>query len=303
MKTASARSPGSPARRGFTLIEMLAVIAILSVLMAFLLPAIMNTRRGPLILQVKTDITAIDGAIKSFKQDFGIEPPSSITLYEVAADWNGTSAVTLASRATISRLWPEFDYSIARDINDDGDQTDTFTLTGAECLVFFLGGVSNWTDTNANSTRDPGTDAWVPGGFSRNPANPFDHTGSNRLGPYIQFTSNRLIASSTNQYFFTYSDPVTGTAVAYLYISSNEGQGYNTADLGSSGMTDGYRNGATVTSPYWNPNGYQIISAGFDRKYGTGGPYVKDQKVYAMPVARDAERDNITNFSDGLLVP
>jgi prepilin-type N-terminal cleavage/methylation domain-containing protein len=317
----TSRPPRNPQPRGgFTLIELLTVIAILSILIAFLVPAVLNARRSALVVQVTTDITTLDNAIKSFKNEFGVEPPSTITLCEAAADWNSTAANIVTSRAIISRIWPQFDFSINRNLNDDvnssgvDNMTSTFTLTGSECLVFFLGGVVIWNDTNGDGERNKG-DAWIPSGFSRNPADPFSRTGTNRVPPFINFLSNRLIMNSSffiepapsmrpytqaNIYPISgYSDPISGTPARYLYVSSNDGQGYLTADLGGV-MTDAYRNGTSANSPYWNPNGYQIISAGFDRKFGTGGAW---QKGESLPSSRDAERDNITNFSNGLLEP
>jgi hypothetical protein len=261
---------------------------------------------------VTTDITTLDNAIKSFKNEFGVEPPSQITLCEAAADWNTQTA----SRAILGRIWPQFDFSIPRDFNLDGTISGTYTLTGAECLVFFLGGATTYIDTNANSSYDSGTDTLVTvNGFSKNPANPFAMpitAGATRQGPFYTFADqSRLIPVTTNSkggFFFGYSDPITGTLRPYIYVNSNEGQGYTLADLnmsafsGITSMTDAYRNGAqtATNAPYWNPNGYQIISAGFDRNYGTGGNW---QKSADLGGTRDAERDNITNFSNGLLVP
>jgi general secretion pathway protein G len=325
MHTVSRKAPLT--RRGFTLIELLTVIAILSILIAFLVPAVMNARRSALVVQVTTDITTLDNAIKSFKNEFGVEPPSTITLYETGTGWNGTGPATVTSRAIISRIWPQFNFAMDRDINDDGNTTGTFTLNGSECLVFFLGGVSKWNDTNGNSTRDASDDTWIPSGFSRNPANPFDQAGTNRLSIFNDIRSDRLIASPTNTHFFTYADPISGTQVPYLYANSNEGQGYNESgpalphtalDFPSGTLRYYYRQGSeptdptvsAFTTPFWNKNGYQIVSAGFDRKFGLGGPYAVQSGQKELPIFggitaadREAERDNITNFSNGLLVP
>jgi hypothetical protein len=49
----------------------------------------------------------------------------------------------------------------------------------------------------------------------------------------------------------------------------------------------------------WNPKSFQIISAGRDNEYGSGGLY--DPKTASSQIT-DKGRDNITNFSSGLLV-
>ena len=64
-----------------------------------------------------------------------------------------------------------------------------------------------------------------------------------------------------------------------------------------------------ATSRPHNPSGFQIISAGFDGQLGYGGVWDKSATT-PLPLwgtltvqDRDVERDNITNFSDGPLVP
>jgi general secretion pathway protein G len=289
--------PTPPRRAGFTLIELLAVIVILAILVALLVPAVMNARKSALAASVSSEIGTISGAITSFKQDFGIEPPSYIVLSETGGGWS------TASIALLGRMWPQFNFALSHDFNLDGDTSDTLTLYGSECLVFFLGGPTSWTDADSDGVYDSGEIIVPTAGFSRNPANPFAPLpasgASNRQGPFFNFLVDRLIASPTNTNFYGYNDPLSGTSAVYLYVSSYDGQGYNAADLGGA-MTDAYRNGTSTTSPYYNPNSFQIISAGFDRAYGTGGPY---QNGIDMGVARDPERDNITNFSKGMLAP
>lgn len=310
MKTlAPFRTAARARRRGFTLIELLMVIAILSILIALLMRATMGAMVAARIQQVRTEITALDTAIKSFKQEFGMEPPSNITLCEVAANWSANPQ----SQAIIGRIWPQFDFTLARDLNGDGDSTDApITLNGSECLVLFLGGVL---DSNGE-----------PIGFARTPANPWTATGTNRLGPFYQFAKDRLIPGQRNSsnvaFTYLYADAITGTQSPYLYASSNEGQGYNEAaalphtalDFPANTLTYYYRKGtdtndpsvSAFTSPFWNNNGYQIISAGFDRRFGVGGPYQKGtMSIFTGTTAqaREFERDNITNFSDGVLMP
>jgi general secretion pathway protein G len=331
MRTSSASQPAdSPPRAGFTLLELLAVVAVIAILLALLLPAIMGAGNKARIVQTKVEIGGLAKSIADFKVKYGLEPPSFIRLYETGSDWTSVDpnptqqAIKVSSRTTISRLWPQFDFSLNRDINDDSNTTGTFDLHGSECLVFFLGGVVKWNDTYPlnmpNGTRDP-EDQYIPMGFSRNPANPFDNSGTNRDRFYEFSIYDRLVRSSSNANFFGYSDPIPGTPVPYLYINSNEGQGYNVSDFGGTldhppglAANSVYLNGATTSSPAWNPNGFQIISAGLDRKYGGGpgaasptfaGPYQKGDLpiISGNATDRDFERDNITNFSDGVLVP
>jgi len=85
MRTLSPRlkqPSGHTARGGFTLIEILAVILIISILMAFLLPAINSVRTKARVSQVRNEIAALESAIAAFKTQYGTEPPSSLVVYE-----------------------------------------------------------------------------------------------------------------------------------------------------------------------------------------------------------------------------
>jgi general secretion pathway protein G len=318
------RKPSDPPlpRGGFTLVELLAVIAILSILMALLVPAVINARRSARIVQVTTELRTLDAAIATFKQEFGREPPSRITLYPAGSTWDAESSTA------IQTMWPQFDFASSGGLSLPG----AVTLNGAECLVFFLGGI-----VDANG---------APSGFSRNPAQPFTLTGSNRINPFFQFSLDRLIDVNNNN-FREYRDPLNATNVApYVYFSSYDGSGYpyvlNDPDPNNATewwCRDNWDPNATpqvnlmkyayyvsVATPStaaaqaagarpFNPSGHQIISAGFDGKLGVGGPYQSGSSSplpkWGFPPTfdtytvsdRDAERDNITNFSSGVLAP
>jgi general secretion pathway protein G len=345
MQTASPQPPIPNRRRGFTLIEVLMVVAILSILMAFILPAIMRASRAAKIAQVNTEIGNLAAAIATFKQEFGIEPPSYITIYEAAADWNNDTR----SRALISRMWPQYDFTTNFDLDGDGNLNESYTFNGAECLVFFLGGRL---DSNGE-----------PIGFSRNPAMPFSLSGGNRMNPFFQFEISRLVDTNGNG-LLEYRDPLNATVVSpYVYFSSYGGSGYpiaidstppscgylcsppnlvdnscdsywyvtdNWSDASNSGLmvrpyystvpniTTATTDVATMTTQATGsrpqlPSSFQIISAGFDGQLGFGGdsdPALlmrrdlnNDGDFSDLFEDRDVERDNITNFSKGLLAP
>ncbi len=321
MRTSPALRPvESRPRAGFTLLELLAVVAVIAVLLALLLPAIMGAGNKARIVQVKTEIGGLTKSIADFKVAHGVEPPSNITLYETGGSWNTAELVKL------QRIWPQFTGTLDYDFNLDGSISGSVPLSGSECLVFFLGGPATWVEKSSPANRTfntaDGETVVQVNGFSKNPADPFGPMSSGtgtREGPYYTFTADRLVSNPTSTYIYSFADPIPGTQKPYLYASSNEGQGYNedasgyALDFGTSprAMDYYYRQGtettaAPFTSPFWNKSGFQIISAGMDRKYGIGGPY--QSKALAIQTgqsatARDDERDNITNFSDGVLVP
>ncbi len=307
-------APPSPARRGFTLIELMVVIVIIALLIALLLPAIFGAMTRVRVAQVKTEISDMEAALSNFKAKFGMHPPSKIKLSAPGNPWDARS------RAFIRRIWPQFDFATS----GGGGWTSDAVLTGPECLVFFLGGV-----------RDS-SGALV--GFSKNPKRPFI-TGGSREGPFFEFDPSRIKPSLTVPDAVVYVDPLPSQTMPYAYFSSYDGRGYTTETVGTTWRnTDcvGYIDrayyisfdaaSASNSNPYARQK-YQIISPGFDMDFGTedsngngtldtgedrngngvldlsGGKFDPDTANNDLVGPREAERDNITNFHQGMLAP
>ena len=152
-------------------------------------------------------------------------------------------------------------------------------------------------------------------GFSQNPADPFNRSGSNR-DRFTEFKADRLLwyQSAQPNRVNTYLDTLPGQQQPYIYLSSYNGQGYDVANElpagppGNQTFADVYRTGSngftsSSPSPPWNANSYQIISPGFDQLYGLGGEYEQGDSKGLLLQTRSTERDNITNFSSGTLAP
>ncbi len=318
MLAPSPRRPIIRPRAGFTLIELLAVIIVIMILMALLAPAVMGAFRRVRITAVRAEISQLETAIGKFKATYGAEPPSMILLQENPANWDATS------RAVIRQLWPQYDFTSSIDINGNSTTTDTITLTGPECLVFFLSG--------PNVQNTPGTTPLNIGacrGFSKNPAFPFDRTSVTREGPLFEFLPSRFTDIDQDG-FPEYVDPLPSQTAPYLYYSAYDGGGYNSLsnteftliNTNFAGLIEPYRQGIGVNAPYFKPNGFQIISPGYDKQYGFGGAYVTtgSSRLPTSPTVdpqypnafstaaptsgqRVFESDNITNFSEGTLAP
>ncbi len=298
----------SALRRAFSLIELMVVILIITILMGLLLSGVMSARAAALNAAVVAEMKNFEKSIADFKLKYGSEPPSEIYLYEDDSGWSATTPDARRSRAIIRGIWPQFDFTKDRDINGNGQNSNVLHLTGAECLVFFLGGV-NATDIVDKSGNTIGTagntiNRWEPLGFSVDPANPFARGGS-RVGPFQQFDNARLVNKDSTATPSTqdvegmpeFLDSLPGQTKPYVYVSSYDGKGYRAADLS-------YGPGSTLTSVYlqstggqaFNSKSFQIISAGFDGEQGSGGPL-----DVGLPPARAVERDNITNFKGSRL--
>lgn len=313
-------------RSAFSLIELLVVMVVIAILAGLLLPAINNVRRTARLNEVKAEMTRFDSAIAAFKARYGVTPPSAIVLPNLnvaGVDWDPIS------RRRIRSIWPQFNFASVGGIGPAyfGGR-DYIALTGAECLVFFLGGMPD------------GTGKLL--GFSKNPRAPFSTAGTNRDGPFYEFQAGRLVDVDADN-FHEYVDTLPGQTTPYLYISSNDGKGYPTQVPGgiddfdvyvaagaggnphdgsdgdgiaqlynamggqiddSGGVVQNlqfvYHQDAARNNP-WKKESYQIISAGQDNQYGSPVGAYAGTGVYEnpdnMPVG---EQDNLANFNEGL---
>jgi prepilin-type N-terminal cleavage/methylation domain-containing protein len=93
----------TPRRTGFTLIEMMVVIAIIGLLLAALLPAFSTVRTKARYAQANAQFGALDTGLVMFRSEFGTLPPSAgdlrPELSQYIADPKGESATELVQIA------------------------------------------------------------------------------------------------------------------------------------------------------------------------------------------------------------
>jgi prepilin-type N-terminal cleavage/methylation domain-containing protein len=287
-------------RQAFTLIELMIVVVIIAILMGLLLPALLSVFRTGRDAQVQIEIRSLEQGIAAFKAQYGVEPPSRIRLTEIASE------MLPRDQAILRRIWPRFNFANTYDlngVNGGGEMNTPVTLYGAECLVFFLGGVR---------ARDGMTALNAVTGFSRNPTNPFAEqaVGEVRDGPFFDFKGTRLVPSNNYNNFLVYIDPLPGHAAPYspyFYVSSYEGRGYESADLvngtgasAGSALSNAYSLSSTT---FINPKTFQIISPGADHLFGNGGTYTETASTASLNLSSKADYDNLTNFHSGRLKP
>ena len=247
---------GSARRGGFTLLELLIVVAVIAVLIALLVPAVRQAFGSANDAAVSTELTTLEAGLARFKHDYGRNPPSLLNL--------SVDGGTFADPKTMSTLRSIFGTGVnetqmiasltqtgiynAPGPTDDPDFSQTVVLRGAECLVFFLGGLP----ANSVSRGVPSTEL---AGFSKNPADPFNvgargASGNftlldkqRRNGPFVAFEPGRLVtpAEVGEGFYFMYLDRFGSQRTPILYTDSDGGRGYPTrGDLPLDSFYDQY---------------------------------------------------------------
>lgn len=302
MKKITSNQPNT--RAAFTLLELLAVITIISILLALILPSIAAARRRAAEVATGTEMKQFEQALSSFKAKFNRFPPSSITLYGTQAGWDSDPT----AKAIIRSMWRDFNFATGgrspgtpQNTTVGGANyhpwgTGNVVLTGDECLVFFLGGVPV-----DNGTGVPPTLA----GFSANGRFPFAIGGENRDGPFFtewKEQEKRLVDGTPSDAggpdgVYSYTDGLGEGKVPMWYSASNDGRYLNGDPV--------YYQGDGKTP--WNRTTYQLIAPGADGEFGNIQQTATFKAIWTdsieMDQTRFEEKDNITNFSGGRLNP
>lgn len=267
----------APTRAGFTLVEVLVVMAIIAILVGILFvalgPSLGVGTRG----DTSSRMQAIENAVGTFKSERSVP-------YIPA----GTVDVNPAS-ATFQRVTGPFrlrnSYTSTTNPNDQSFEAQYITRVFGRVNLADLGGGANFTgDLDANQTLlfflngiqevDARGDIAFRG--FRKGQQPFAayQSGENRLGPYLDINKKHVETTAA------FARLVDGWGVPFAYFVAYNGKpaavtnplsnsayfGWNPAPIWN-GLNGPY---FTNTS-YVNPNGFQLISAGPDKRFSPGG--------------------------------
>ncbi|MCA9174745.1 MAG: type II secretion system protein [Planctomycetales bacterium] len=303
MSSCSHSSSQRAARRGFTLVELLVVIAIIVLLVALLVPAISVARYRMWAATVMNEISQMDRAVKAFEERWGSIPPDFSDI-KAGVPWDQSVAYRF-----LRKTWPKMT------ANERG-------------IVQYL--ASNAVNNNRYLDNDTAIWFWLSG-MSESATNPFTGPGgplsANSLNnDAFKFKEGRLVDARPTIPAGTI--PGLGIAVTmrhylpekvdkpFLYFDSRT---YGMAMFDATLLGTG---GLDQVTPYvlqggqydWAnpaPSGCQIIATGRDEMYSTGAGV--DPTGYMVPACYpkagwhtnlaappnffENHLDNFTNFS------
>jgi type II secretion system protein G len=302
--------------RGFTLVEMLVVLAIIGVLVALLIPSVMAAVNAARRAAIAAEISALDKAVEQYKQKKGDYPPNfrqyETFIRHVRKCYPKIDGAHL--NRVIQTIWNDTNFSTS----NPPTLADVPVLDEGECLVFWLFLVDN--------------DARYP--FKAADAN------------YATTAQAALLAATSPEKIYTFEEPrlinndgdqfpayraIYSRETCYLYIDSRAYDYFVTdfSDRQFAAYADGNNADGYYTRPYWsenrsttsalalpltlhykpvNPTTFQIIGAGQDGLFGVD-PATTGAKFFpgggttgsltpAVGYTPD-DRDNMTNFSGG----
>jgi general secretion pathway protein G len=299
----------------------------------------------------------------------GTPTPTDITV-GMLAQRSAQFLLKYFPRATPPNLNANIGPVLWYDFNGNGTaDTGWYYLEGAECLVFFLGGMP-FNTSGRFGMSGFGSDPTAPFTLFGDPTQPVLGVPANyslaRKPPFYEFKNNRLVDDNGNgfpSYYDFLSTPSDGAPYAYFcsyggaYDPNDMNSGSRTANSGfyplevdnnvgvapvsrlfrvnlglnytstphlgavtsntiESAAPNPYTSGPAVPAQasqqatYYNPNSFQIISAGRDRLFGIGGQFEANatlrlplnDPLFVYPSGdtqiRGRENDNLSNLSN-----
>ncbi len=265
---------------GFTLVEILVVIAIITILAALLTPVAMRALTSARDARMALEIAQLEQAIEAYRLEMGDYPPSfgedysAANRYYTACEQHFRKCFPNMSKATKDAF-----YDILVNMKASGKE-----ISQDEALVMWLSKLS--TDKT----------------------NPFRADGPRKV--YRDFDARRL--SDVDGDGFPAFDAGYAKGTPFVYLDSRTYRLHTsinfaaTTQVGASGPR--IQPYFDVSGKFMRPTSFQIICAGQDGDFGAAkdvtynmaGIPTANQRVFPNSLGyTDEDMDNITNFSDG----
>lgn len=294
-------SPRRTIRRGFTLVEMLVVVAIIGILAGLISAVAVRAKRTAEQAVITVDFSELDRVLKVYKDKYGEYPPDGTNPTD--ANSNG---IPDSFERHFQKVFPRANllselgilfqvYKFPCDPSNPGQLQAFFqNYTPATALAFWLGGMQD-DDYSTVAAKNPKS-LYI--GFSSNPMQPLsDKTGStfstsaskSRTSPMFDFDTDRINdptgAAVSNTIFRQYLGKAN-VPFPYVYFRAELNQKYpylTPSTLGAqlSNRAKFYMDPVKGPKPYYdstsqswiNSTSFQLIFCGFDNTFGAGNWY------------------------------
>lgn len=143
MHNAHALNLISRAKRGFTLVELLVVIAIIALLVALLLPALAGARRAGKKSATQNMMQAFTNAVSSFSNDNGSRMPSYFSQAQMGAPDNLTAGMSSMENVMLELGGPDVIVGNYRDFGSQVNRGATDTEGGIISIAPFDNNMDN----------------------------------------------------------------------------------------------------------------------------------------------------------------
>ncbi len=276
------KTNGRTVRAGFTLVELLVVITIITILAGLITVAAFNAVKAARDFAINSEVQQIAAAINVYKNENGGFFPSDTT----------TATGQALLRKHMRRL--------AKNHRDTA-ALGSVQLDPSEALVFFLGGNARFYDQN-----DPAgsvTPAQPQFCFLlENSENPLTGTANGQGKPkvYYEFDETRLVDPDGDGLYSYAPDYSEGAPL--VYFNGVQYAQYDTAPFaaGTFGNVKPYKKPSVKTAgtfEFIDRESFQIIAAGQD---GNFGEFADPTNYKVFPDGNNftiEDNDNISNFS------